>query len=75
VDVRARVDGRTLRWRVEGGEGAALAGREVVLSARGVDVGAPERDGDEGKAALGPGQGTVAVVDVETGVAAVVEVR
>ena len=75
VDVRARVDGRTLRWRVESGEGAALAGREVVLSARGVEVGAPERDGDEGRAALGPGQGTVAVVDVETGVAAVVEVR
>jgi len=75
VDVLARVEGRTLRWRVEGREGAALSGREVVLTARGVEVGAPERDGIEGKAALGPGQGTVAVVDVETGVAAVVEVR
>jgi hypothetical protein len=75
VDVVARVDGRTLRWRVEDASGAALSGRAVVLRGSGVEVGPAEAEPGGGRAALGAGRGTVAVVDGETGVAAVVEVR
>lgn len=74
VDVVARLDGRTLRWRVEDGGGAAIEGRAVTLRASGVQVGPVERDGAGGRCTIAGGPGAVAVVDVETGVAAVVEV-
>jgi hypothetical protein len=74
VDVVARVEGRTLAWRVEDADGRPLPGRRVVLRARGVSVGLAQPAGEGGQAALGDGAGTVAVVDAETGVAAVVEV-
>ncbi len=74
VEVVARVDGRKLAWRVDDAEGRPLPGRRVVLRARGVAVGPAQPAGDGGQAALGEGAGTVAVVDAETGVAAVVEV-
>jgi hypothetical protein len=74
VEVVARVEGRTLAWRVDDAEGRPLPGRRVVLRARGVAVGPAQPAGDGGQAALGEGAGTVAVVDAETGVAAVVEV-
>ncbi len=75
VDVQARVEGGVLRWRVEGGDGHPLAGRRVALRATDVELGPPERDGDGGRAPIRRGRGVVAVVDEESGVAAVVEVR
>ncbi|MFO0581368.1 MAG: hypothetical protein U0229_03770 [Anaeromyxobacter sp.] len=74
VDLEARVEGRTLRWRLRDASGAPVPARAVVLRAAGVEVGTPEPDGEGGKARLGPGKGSVAVVDADTGVAAVVEV-
>jgi hypothetical protein len=74
ADVRARVDGRILRWRVEGAAGEALRDRRVILRAQGVDLGTPEADGDGGRCAIRSGRGTVAVVDEATGAAAVLEV-
>jgi hypothetical protein len=52
------------RWR-----GAALLRREASISAR--------READEagGRAAIRSGRGTVAVVDLETGIAAVVDTQ
>jgi hypothetical protein len=75
VDVRAEVAGGAVRWRVEDPEGRPLPGRRVVLRAEGVVLGPAERDGDGGRAAIRSGAGRVAVVDGETGVAALVEVR
>jgi hypothetical protein len=75
VDVVARVEGGRVRWRVEDAAGRALPGRAVSLRSRGVDLGAPERDGDGGRAVIRAGRGPVAVVDDATGVAAVVDVR
>jgi hypothetical protein len=74
VDVRARAEGSLLRWRVVDAAGRALPGRAVRLEAAGVRLGAMERDGDGGRCRIA-GSGVVAVVDSETGVAAVVEVR
>lgn len=74
VDVVARLEGRTLAWRVEDADGRPLPGRRVVLRARGIAVGPPEPAGDGGRARIGHGAGVIAVVDAETGVAAVVEV-
>ncbi|WP_242343233.1 hypothetical protein [Anaeromyxobacter terrae] len=74
VDVVAWLDGRVLAWRVEDSGGRPLPGRRVVLRARGVAVGPAEPAGGEGRAPLGEGKGSVAVVDAETGVAAVLEV-
>lgn len=74
VDVRAWAEGRVLRWKVLGADGHALAGRAVRLEPAGVRLGTPERDGEGGRCRV-DGSGIVAVVDVETGVAAVVEVR
>jgi hypothetical protein len=75
VDVVARVEGRTLRWQVQDAAGGPLSARPVVLRASGLVVGPPQLLPGGGRATLGPGRGTVAVVDVETGVAAVVEVH
>lgn len=74
VDVRATAEPGLLRWRVAGRDGRPLPGREVRLESSGPTLGPPERDGDGGRCRLA-GRGTVAVVDVATGVAAVVEVR
>jgi hypothetical protein len=75
VDVTASVDGRSVRWRVEGADGKPLRGRKVLLRSPEVELGPPERDGDGGRAAIVRGRGFVAVVDAETGIAAVVEVQ
>jgi len=74
VDVRARAEGRVLRWKVFGADGRPLAGRAVRLEPAGVRLGAQERDGEGGRCTV-EGSGMVAVGDAETGVAAVVEVR
>jgi len=74
VDVRAWAEGRVLRWKVIGPDGRPLAGRGVRLEPAGVRLGAQERDGDGGRCSV-EGSGIVAVVDADTGVAAVVEVR
>jgi hypothetical protein len=74
VDVVARLEGRTVLWRVEDSDGRPLPGRRVVLRGRGIAVGPAELAGDGGRAPLGQGAGVVAVVDAETGVAAVLEV-
>jgi hypothetical protein len=54
--------------------GGALPGRPVAVRGRGVALGPPERDADGGRAELRGGRGTVAVVDMATGIGAVVEV-
>jgi hypothetical protein len=74
VDVLARVEGGFLRWRVMDASGRALQGRPIALRGRGVALGPPEHDSEGGRAELRGGRGTVAVVDVTTGIAAVVEV-
>ncbi|WP_242335348.1 MULTISPECIES: hypothetical protein [Anaeromyxobacter] len=74
VNVVAQLEGRTIAWRIEDADGRPLPGRRVVLRARGVTVGPAEPAGDGGRAAIAEGAGTVAVVDTETGVAAVLEV-
>jgi hypothetical protein len=74
VDVRAAAENGLLRWRVAGRDGRPLAGRAVRLLASGPTLGPAEPDGDGGRCRL-EGRGTVSVVDVATGVAAVVEVR
>jgi hypothetical protein len=74
VDVRASVDGGYLRWKVRDPQGRVLAGRRVRLEASGVRLGTPEPDGEGGRCRA-EGQGTATVVDAETGIAAVVEVR
>jgi hypothetical protein len=74
VDVIVEVEPGAVRWRVEDSEGRPLPARRVSLRGHGVDLGPAERVGDGGRAAIRGGRGTVAVVDVETGVAAVAEV-
>ena len=74
VDVRASAHGGLLRWVVAGSDGRPLAGRPVRLLSSGPTLGPAEPDGQGGRCRLA-GRGTVTVVDVETGVAAVVEVR
>jgi hypothetical protein len=74
VDVLARVEAGFLRWRVVDAGGGALPGRPIALRGRGVALGPPERDAEGGRAELRGGRGTVAVIDVTTGIAAVVEV-
>lgn len=75
VDVIATVEGGMLRWRVEDAGGRVLPGRRVTLRAGAVDLGPAEQDGDGGRASIRGGRGTVAVVDAESGAAAIVEVR
>ena len=77
VDVVAGVEGGWVHWRILDPGGKPLPGRDVVLKAKGILFGPPERDADGGRAPLRvlPGEhGPVAVVDAATGVAAVVEV-
>lgn len=73
VEIVARLEEGQLRWRVLDAQGRVLPRRAVSLRASGVVLGPTERDGDGGRASI-RGRGVVAVVDVETGVAAVVEV-
>jgi hypothetical protein len=75
VDVVASAEGGVVSWRVEDAAGTVLPGRRVALRASGVELGPVQADGPGGRAAVRRGAGTVAVVDVETGVAAVLEVR
>jgi hypothetical protein len=75
ADVVARLEGRTLSFRVEDGDGAPIPRRRVVLRATGVTLGPVELDPDGGRCAVLGGAGRVAVVDAATGVTAVVEVR
>jgi hypothetical protein len=74
VDVAAAVEGRWLRWVVRGPAGP-VPGRRVVLRAGGVQLGPPQPDGDGGRCEVRGGEGAVAVVDEESGAAAVVAVR
>lgn len=74
VDVVARVEAGALHWTVEDGEGRPIAGRRVALRGDGVVLGPVVAESAGGRAAIEGGRGVVAVVDVETGVAAVVEV-
>jgi hypothetical protein len=74
VDVVVQVEPGAVRWRVEDSEGRPLPARRVSLRGHGVELGRAEPDGDGGRAAIRGGRGTVAIVDVETGVAAVAEV-
>jgi hypothetical protein len=74
VNVMAAGEGGVLRWRVVGVDGRPLAGRKVWLEAGGPRLGPPEPDGEGGRCRF-EGAGTVTVVDVASGVAAVVEVR
>jgi hypothetical protein len=75
VDVAARVEAGAVCWHVEDAAGRPLPGRRVAVRAEGVELGPVERDGDGGRAVIRGGRGLVAVVDADTGVAAVVEVR
>lgn len=72
VDVVAWIEGRTLRWRVEDPERRPLPGRAVALRSGAVVLGPVERDAAGERAEIRGGGGAVAVVDVATGVAAVV---
>lgn len=74
VDVRASAEGGLLRWKVRDPQGRVLPGRRVRLDASGLRLGPSEPDGEGGRCRA-EGQGTATVVDAETGVAAVVEVR
>ncbi len=74
VDVRAWMEGRVLHWKVLGADGRPMSGRAVRLEPAGVRLGAAERDGEGGRCTV-QGSGLVAVVDAETGVAAVTEVK
>ena len=75
VDVAARLDGGWLRWQVRSPDGASLAGRAVTAESDAVQLGPLEVDGDGGRCAVRGGKGTVAVTDVESGAAAILEVR
>lgn len=74
VDVVASASDGVLRWRVEGADGEALRGRRVLLRPDGVALGPVGPDGPGQRCAV-TGRGVVAVVDAESGVTAVVEVR
>jgi len=73
VDVEAAFDGRFVTWVVRGaGEGAAA--RPVLVRPGVVRLGPPEVHGQGGRCAVLGGRGPVAIIDAESGVAAVVEV-
>lgn len=75
IDVDAALDGGWIRWTVRGEDGAPLADRAVRVAGEGVALGPPERRDGGGRCAVRGGKGTVAVVDVESGATALVEVR
>lgn len=74
VDVRAVVEAGFVRWRITGAEGRALPGRPVRVESSGPRLGPVEPDGEGGRCRA-EGRGTVTVVDRQTGLAAVVEIR
>jgi hypothetical protein len=75
VDVAAVLDGKSIRWHVRSPSGEPLAGRVVTAASGTVELGPSEIEGDGGRCAVRGGQGTVTVIDVESGVAALLEVR
>jgi hypothetical protein len=74
VDVAATLDGRTLRWSIRAPAGAASGARRVLLRSQGVRLGPIEPEREGGRCAVLGGSGPVAVVDEQTGAAAVVVV-
>ena len=74
MDVLVESEAGRLRWWVEDLPGHALPGRAVRLEAHGPKLGPVHPDRQGGWCEIS-GQGTVAVVDAETGVSAVLEVR
>lgn len=74
-DVVATLEGKWLRWRVLGPDGAAVRERKVSVAADGVELGPVEPDGDGGRCALRGGKGTVSVTDDASGATALLEVR
>ncbi|MGB8929994.1 MAG: hypothetical protein WCC48_01960, partial [Anaeromyxobacteraceae bacterium] len=75
VDVAASLAAGWIRWKVRGPDGATLPGRAVSAESDTVRLGPVEVDGDGGRCAVRGGNGTVAVIDAESGVAAILEVR
>jgi hypothetical protein len=75
VDVAASLEGGWIRWKVRAPDGAALPGRAVSAESDTVRLGPVEVDGEGGRCAVRGGKGTVAVIDAESGVAAILEVR
>jgi hypothetical protein len=75
VDVSAALEGGWIRWKVRGPDGAALPGRTVSVESDSVRLGSVEADGDGGRCAVRGGKGTVAVIDAESGAAAILELR
>ncbi|BDG06826.1 hypothetical protein [Anaeromyxobacter oryzae] len=75
IEVVARLDAGTLRFEVDDADGRPVPGRRVVLRAEGVTLGPPSPDGAGQRCAVAGRPGRIAVVDAETGVAALVEVR
>jgi len=73
VDVVASVEGGWLRWAVRG-EGDVLPARRVLLRGGAVRLGPARPEGPGGRAQVLGGSGLVAVVDEESGAAAVVVV-
>jgi hypothetical protein len=71
ADVEAWLEGRTLRWRVRGPAGRSP---RVALRPAGPTLGPVEVTGDGGRCRVLAGRGAVAVVDEETGAAALVRV-
>jgi len=75
VDVAAAFDGRAVTWVVRGAAGEPDPARAVLLRPGAVRLGPPERNGGGWRAEVLAGRGPVAVIDAESGSAAVVEVR
>jgi len=74
-DVTATVEGRWVTWTVRGPTGGPDPSRPVQLRSRSVTLGTPEAVGQGGRAEVLGGSGLVAVVDVQSGAAALVEVE
>jgi hypothetical protein len=75
VDVAAALEGGWIRWRVRSPTGAPLKGRVVKVASGTVQLGPVELDGDSGRCAVRGGKGTVTITDVESGAAALLELR
>ncbi|HSM93076.1 MAG TPA: hypothetical protein VLT47_09315 [Anaeromyxobacteraceae bacterium] len=74
VDVVATLDRGWIRWKVVSPGGEVLPARKVSVESDSVRVGPVEPQGDGGQCAVRGGKGAVAVVDLESGAAAVLEV-